>query len=228
MDSRRVLRCGRHAGAVASVFILATWGASVLGHVVYGSTPGSNWWGVQVSGGVLYVARAATHLEGQTLTRGWSVGRNQTIVIGFVGIETRTLPGRPTVLVIPLWLPFALTALPTTLLWWAGRRMQRSGGCPHCGQALSGVVHGECPRCGVPCYYWLDRQTPIPSRTCQKCGLDLAERAHWPCPRCGTPLGKPKRDARGASLTRQPKSLPARHSRPRSVEPSTPARTGRD
>ncbi len=256
MDSSRALRCGRRAGAVVSVFILATWGASVVGHVVYGSAPGATWWGVQISGGVLYLARSPSGSAAESLTHGWTAGANRKLELGFVGIGTRMPAGSATVIVLPLWVPFAAAVTVTALLFWWGSRsvdttrqtrrqsstceIERPGPpfpvdanaerddttgrgappppfgladlhaaastpssappdlshidqsqihrCPQCQNALSGVLSGRCPTCGVPCYFWLDRHTPIPSRTCAKCHQDLTEGIRWRCPRCGTAL----------------------------------------
>jgi hypothetical protein len=49
---------------------------------------------------------------------------------------------------IPLWIPFVLMAVPTTLLWWRGRP-KRQGCCQQCGYNLTGSVSGRCPECGT-------------------------------------------------------------------------------
>ena len=50
-------------------------------------------------------------------------------------------------LMIPLWIPFALFAIPTLLLWWCDRRLPTDH-CNQCGYNLTGNVTGICPECG--------------------------------------------------------------------------------
>ena len=51
-------------------------------------------------------------------------------------------------LTVPLWIPFAVVAVPTALLWRAGRRSSPPGFCPDCGYNLTGNVSGVCPEFG--------------------------------------------------------------------------------
>jgi hypothetical protein len=51
---------------------------------------------------------------------------------------------------IPLWIPFVLLAVPTTLLWYRDRRPPR-GHCQRCGYNLVGNLSGTCPECGQAC-----------------------------------------------------------------------------
>lgn len=49
-----------------------------------------------------------------------------------------------------LWWPFFLCTVPTTVLWWWGKRHKREGHCHECGYNLTGNVSGICPECGSP------------------------------------------------------------------------------
>ncbi len=52
---------------------------------------------------------------------------------------------------IPLWHPFLLIALPTGWLFWSDHRRRNRGGagcCEKCGYALTGNTTGRCPECG--------------------------------------------------------------------------------
>jgi len=53
------------------------------------------------------------------------------------------------VIVLPLWMPFVILAIPTVLLWWRDCRSIPPGHCQQCGYDLTGNVSGVCPECGV-------------------------------------------------------------------------------
>ena len=49
---------------------------------------------------------------------------------------------------VPLWLPFALIAIPTVYFWFTDRRLPRPGQCTQCGYNLQGLTSKRCPECG--------------------------------------------------------------------------------
>jgi len=51
-------------------------------------------------------------------------------------------------ILVPLWIPFLLFAIPTVYLWWIDRRRIPPGHCQKCGYNLTGNVSGVCPECG--------------------------------------------------------------------------------
>lgn len=52
-------------------------------------------------------------------------------------------------IIVPLWIPFLLVAVPTALLFWRDRRMP-PGHCKKCRYDLTGNQSGVCPECGTP------------------------------------------------------------------------------
>ncbi len=50
-------------------------------------------------------------------------------------------------LIVPLWIPFVTTAIPTFIFWRRDRRYP-PGHCVDCGYNLTGNVSGRCPECG--------------------------------------------------------------------------------
>jgi len=56
--------------------------------------------------------------------------------------------GSPYWLVISLWIPFLVVAVPTAFLWWRDRPFA-AGRCPTCGYDLRGNASGACPECGT-------------------------------------------------------------------------------
>ncbi len=58
-------------------------------------------------------------------------------------------PGRVWTVVVPLWIPFLLVAVPTAFLFWRDRRRIPPGHCRKCGYNLTGNVSGVCPECGA-------------------------------------------------------------------------------
>ena len=73
-------------------------------------------------------------------TPGLNVGRNDDV-------DFRWLPLKwGPILIVPLWIPFILTAIPTAILWRRDRRPP-PGHCQTCGYNLTGNVSGKCPEC---------------------------------------------------------------------------------
>ena len=53
------------------------------------------------------------------------------------------------IVIVPLWLPLLLTAIPTAWLWHRDRRRIRPGCCLRCGYDLTGNTSGVCSECGL-------------------------------------------------------------------------------
>jgi len=59
------------------------------------------------------------------------------------------VPGGNKFLLIPLYVPLFVLALPTAFLWGRDRRPE-PGHRQKCGYDLTGNVSGRCPECGTP------------------------------------------------------------------------------
>ncbi len=51
---------------------------------------------------------------------------------------------------LPLWIPFCIFLVPTSLLFWKDLRYVKPGHCSECGYNLTGNVSGRCPECFTP------------------------------------------------------------------------------
>lgn len=71
--------------------------------------------------------------------------------VGFLLPDIDLAPNGTRFVLIPLWLPFLLVALPTGYLFWRDRRRIPPGHCQSCGYNLFANVSGICPECGEPC-----------------------------------------------------------------------------
>lgn len=57
--------------------------------------------------------------------------------------------GGPSLIVVPLWVPLLLLAVPTAVLFYRDRRRIPPGHCRKCGYNLTGNASGVCPECGA-------------------------------------------------------------------------------
>lgn len=115
-------------------------------------------WSVSVPKGYSYVFASRSHIRlsngglayfaapGRAST-GWHVSQTDRS-LGLFWPILRRINGN-TFINVPLWLPFAISAVGTTCLWRFGKRIP-PGYC-RCGYDLTGNVSGVCPECGKPC-----------------------------------------------------------------------------
>lgn len=83
---------------------------------------------------------------------GWPFSRDtadQSFWVWKPRLQGRLL--HPTNLVLPLWIPFVVLALPTSFLFAFGRTThRREGVCSTCSYDVTGISPGKCPECGDP------------------------------------------------------------------------------
>jgi hypothetical protein len=154
----RAARVVRWAGTVvcvvaallfaASLFCVVTWYDGTVWHVGYGrGALGAAWIDYEeeaIQNPRINIGRVqrglAAHRPWKMPITWWPDAANE---------------GSPTFcrrVVVPLWIPFALAAVPTALLWRAQlrrRRRARVGLCPACGYDRAGIApDAACPECG--------------------------------------------------------------------------------
>jgi len=87
--------------------------------------------------------------------QGWQIAKSSVITMEDTwlpffdpsGQDARNWNGVPLV-ILPLWIPFLIVAIPTGVLWRRDRRIPQ-GHCQECGYSLTGNTSGVCPECGT-------------------------------------------------------------------------------
>jgi hypothetical protein len=158
--SGRKGRILKWAGLVLSLLVVVTWAVSVFWacSVWYCSVDSNSHYHTYRFGsgagsvfGYYYLQTVPRHglkLPGLTLTAGratWIAWRPRW--------EQSSSTGSSVTLaywwmMLPLWMPFLIVAVPTGVLWWRDRRRIPPGHCENCGYNLTGNVSGVCPECG--------------------------------------------------------------------------------
>lgn len=160
---RRIRRVLKWGGLVLSLMIAAAWATSLRWTYGYGrphrpckkgdartsdeSLTGlpdwrSSWMGSYrgVGGGSLYYSRQTV------LTRlGWETYSYPMPLVWRPSLRAAGCYG--SFVILPLWIPFLLIAVPTAFFLWPKRRIP-PGHCQFCGYDLTGNVSGTCPECG--------------------------------------------------------------------------------
>jgi hypothetical protein len=74
----------------------------------------------------------------------------QRMEMGFGFLLAEHSSGGWHLVIFPIWMPFLVLAVPTTVFWWLDRRRTPPGHCQNCGYNLTGNVTGRCSECGTP------------------------------------------------------------------------------
>lgn len=160
---RRRWRVVKWGGSALTLLIAFAGSMSMLGSCgYYGRTgalyPGSGL-GPQVrvvavgAGSVYYQSHPDNDFYGipsDEIPRGWVADRLElrTILPHIRWWPSHTPGWASRDLIVPLWIPFLLLALPTAFLVWLDRRRIPPHCCQCCGYDLTGNTRGVCPECG--------------------------------------------------------------------------------
>ena len=136
----RVRRVLKWTGAGLSLLILAAWVVSAFkafGHVADGRAYVVGGGCVLCfSGGRIYASEAPDLFQMMDTQLRGSIGMSwPSVILG-------------SVIIIPLWLPFVVSAIPTAWLWHRDRRRIPRAHCQRCGYDLTGNTSGACSECG--------------------------------------------------------------------------------
>ena len=147
----RLRRWMKWVGLVACVVLLICWraehGRSVVLHV-----PGKH--GLAIGNGAIHLSIARSRVG--TIVK-WADSWGVTVFGNpqpssywpYRRPEIWYTLGGSKVFTLPLWIPLAIVAIPTAILWYRDRRPP-PGRCQECGYDLTGNLSGVCPECGMP------------------------------------------------------------------------------
>lgn len=161
-----VVRVCKWVGLLLSISLLAVWGVStgyVLDHVSSAHTEtvvvcgrvGIRWYKGSPESMAKFrqevLASEPTGLRVRELRASGPQGESRFgLTFPTTGLYYYPPPHRDVrspSLMVPLWIPFLLVALPTAYLWHRDRRIP-TGHCPRCGYNLNLNVSGIYPECG--------------------------------------------------------------------------------
>jgi hypothetical protein len=139
--TRRVLKW---VGTMGCALFAVAWIASLFWTVTYIGGGQALW----TEPGAVNIRRRVGWL---TQTSGWFLGRTTDARVESWLPRAKPIgTSRRFRLIVPLWIPFVVLAVPTALLWSLDRRRIPPGHCRKCGYNLTGNVSGICPECGTP------------------------------------------------------------------------------
>ena len=148
---RRMLKW---AGVAISLLFVVAWSASLRWQCEYGRASQYHHWSLILANGRCG-GSVAIFDDPQISGSGWVVRqapRRVDWLPWFASVDHGSRfpspPWRGHAILLPLWMPFLIVAIPTAYLWWIGRRRVPPGRCQRCGYDLTGNISGTCPECG--------------------------------------------------------------------------------
>ncbi len=153
----RIRRILKWTGLIACVLIVVAWGVSLRWRVErYESHIHAT-----LLGGQVYVYWFSGQKQATAAGR-WRVSWSSTSSFGY-GFRWPYANYEPSPdppysirqplwqVILPLWLPLLIAAIPTAFLWHRDRRCHPLGHCRKCGYDLRGNESGRCSECGTAC-----------------------------------------------------------------------------
>jgi hypothetical protein len=158
---RRIRQKLKWIGSILSITIVAGWFFSICAWALYSRRLADGVMTVTLSLGCIDCVRThAPRFDPNSYEYwkwygfGWSSGRSNPRWpqwgCRFRRYSAFDLGNRDVQVIVPLWMPFLIVAIPTAYLWWRDRRQIPAGHCRKCGYNLTGNVSGVCPECGEP------------------------------------------------------------------------------
>jgi hypothetical protein len=121
---------------------------ALLSSLLFSVTMYRSGWGAVLGFGCVTVQTTNAQLGNPQ--QGWSFANRRADQPLMRSWWVKILHPRPQqwAVIVPLWIPPLLIAIPTTILWYRDRRRPK-GCCQGCGYDLTGNLSGICPECGV-------------------------------------------------------------------------------
>ncbi len=155
---RRARRIAKWTGLTLALLIAAAWIVSLWWWCVYSRISPTEFRSAGLARGALVYSRSFfSQSSGVTQARWRAVRLPDPHNLGLPPSEAASLymglpRGRSVsgslYVIVPLWIPFVVLAIPTAWLFWTDRRARRVGHC-RCGYDLAGLpANAACPECG--------------------------------------------------------------------------------
>jgi len=146
---RPIRRILKWTGLVVCVLILSVWGLSLRWALGYDGVGWSA--GFSVGGSWVHICPQSPENNWRAVTLNqwfrdsWRWGFRLPYYRSITSSGTTK-----TSVEVPLWIPLAIVAIPTAILFYRDRRRIPPGHCEKCGYDLTGNESGRCSECGQP------------------------------------------------------------------------------
>lgn len=136
-----------YGGLVLCAVILVVWFVGRWRGATLGFAGSKEACEIGLGQGRLHYSRVRGSLRRSIPWEGWHFTHDALPQPGWTWLPVRRDIGTISLLVLPLWIPFLVLALPTGWLFYLDRRAV-PGHCPKCRYDLRGNTTTVCPECG--------------------------------------------------------------------------------